>query len=38
MGSIVEVTYNYGTPTTLYLKVLSVKEELVTTLLQYFTL
>ena len=37
-GSIIEVTYDYGTTTTLYLKVLSVKEESVTTLLQYFTL
>ena len=38
MGSIVEVTYDYGTPTTLYLKVLSVKKKSVTNLLQYFTL
>ena len=35
-GSIIEVTYDYGTTITLYLKVLSVKEESVTTLLQYF--
>ena len=38
MGLIIEVAYDYGTPTTLYLKVLNVKEKSVTTLLQYFTL
>ncbi len=38
MGSIIEVTYDFGTTTMLYLKVLSVKEETVTSLLQYFTL
>ena len=38
MGSIIEVTYDFGGTTMLYLKVLGVKAETVTSLLQYFTL
>jgi hypothetical protein len=37
VGSIITVQYDYGSTTMLYLKVLSIKEETVASLLQYFT-
>ena len=37
-GSVVKVTYDWGSTTTLYLKVLSVKPTIVRSLMQYFTL
>ncbi|KAL9180015.1 hypothetical protein ACHAXT_007985 [Thalassiosira profunda] len=37
-GHVLEVTYDYGTTTTIYLKVLSVKMKAVQSLLQYFSL
>ena len=36
-GFVIKVTYDYGTTTTLYLKVLSVKSQAVRSLVQYFT-
>ncbi|KAL7539548.1 hypothetical protein ACHAXR_010592, partial [Thalassiosira sp. AJA248-18] len=37
-GKVIKVTYDYGTTTMLYLKVLSVKAKAVQSLLQYFSL